>query len=190
MSATAVDNVAVASVGLAVDGVALGSPLLAAPYTIVWDTGLTPAGAHTLTATAVDGAGNSTTSAAVVVHVPDTTPPLIAGLAETGTSMSGTTIRWSTDEPADSQVVFGGGPCPNGRQCVGPLVPALVTSHAVAITGLAYVTTYTYSVKSKDAAGNLSTSMPRTFTTRAIRLRRRYRSRRRPAGPSPAHPYR
>ena len=167
MSATAVDNVAVASVGFAVDGLVLGSPLLAAPYTIVWDAGSAPAGAHTLTATAVDGAGNSTTSAAVVVHVPDTTPPLIAGLAEAGTSMSGTTVTWSTDGPSDSQVVFAGGPCPYGTQCAGPLVPALVTAHAVAIAGLAPVTTYTYSVKSRDAAGNLSTSMPRTFTTLA-----------------------
>ncbi len=167
VSASASDNVAVASVSLAVDGVPLGAPLVAAPYTALWNAGAAAVGPHTLTATAVDAAGNIGLSSAVVVYVPDTTPPVIAGPAEAATSATGTTITWSTDEPSDSQVTFASGPCPSGTLCTWPLAPALVTSHAVPITGLTPSTTYTYSVKSKDAAGNLATSLPRAFTTPA-----------------------
>ena len=47
------------------------------------------------------------------------------------------------------------------------LVPALVTAHSQAVSGLQPGTLYHYRVKSRDAAGNLATSGDFTFTTAA-----------------------
>ena len=66
ISATASDDVAVASVEFFVDGVSLGTDARA-PYVIGWNTTLAANGVHTLTAIARDGVGNQTTSASVVV---------------------------------------------------------------------------------------------------------------------------
>ncbi|WP_028065248.1 N,N-dimethylformamidase beta subunit family domain-containing protein [Solirubrobacter soli] len=79
VTATASDNVGVAGVTLKVDGAALGTELTASPYTRAWDTFTVANGSHTLTATARDAAGNSTTSAPVVVTV-NNLPPDTSGL--------------------------------------------------------------------------------------------------------------
>jgi hypothetical protein len=82
VTANASDNVSVAGVQFAIDGVNVGAPDLAAPYAYSWDTSKSPNGPHTLKAVATDGAGNSTTSATVTVTVnntvADTTPPTVA----------------------------------------------------------------------------------------------------------------
>jgi glucose/arabinose dehydrogenase len=69
VSADADDNVGVAGVQFYVDGVATGAEDTAAPYGLSWDTRAASNGAHTLTATARDAAGNSRTSAPVTVNV-------------------------------------------------------------------------------------------------------------------------
>ena len=62
LAATASDNVAVANVRFFVDGVVIGSPVTASPYTTIWDcTGMAD-GPHRLDAVAQDAAGNSATS--------------------------------------------------------------------------------------------------------------------------------
>ena len=85
VSATAADNVAVSGVQFAVDGVALGSKITAAPYSISWDTTATSNGAHTLTAIATDTSGNSATSAPVSVTVSNALPTLTVQLSGDGT---------------------------------------------------------------------------------------------------------
>src|SRR5439155_15778841 len=52
-----------------VDGVNLGAEVTASPWAVSWDTTLVANGNHTLTAVARDGAGNTATSAAVIVAV-------------------------------------------------------------------------------------------------------------------------
>ena len=74
ISATASDNVEVAGVQFAVDGVNLGSAKTAAPYSAAWDTSAATDGTHTLSATARDQAGNTATST-ITVTVSNTTPP-------------------------------------------------------------------------------------------------------------------
>lgn len=69
VSATAADNVGVASVQFLLDGAPLGSVITASPYTIQWDTTTVAGGSHALSAIARDGSGNQTTSAPVVVTV-------------------------------------------------------------------------------------------------------------------------
>jgi hypothetical protein len=69
VTATAADNVAVAGVTFKVDGTTIGSEDTTAPYSVVWDTQAGSNGAHTLTAVARDGSGNSKTSTSVAVTV-------------------------------------------------------------------------------------------------------------------------
>ncbi|HEU4520947.1 MAG TPA: Ig-like domain-containing protein, partial [Thermoanaerobaculia bacterium] len=69
IDATATDNVGVAGVRFYVDGAAVGSEDSSAPYSVSWNTLTAANGSHTLTAVARDAAGNSATSAPVVVTV-------------------------------------------------------------------------------------------------------------------------
>ncbi len=75
LSADASDNVFVASVQFKLDGVNIGSPITANPYSMPWDPASTTNGAHALTAVARDLAGNQTTSSAVNITV--ATPPAL-----------------------------------------------------------------------------------------------------------------
>jgi Bacterial Ig domain len=62
LTATVSDNVAVANVRFFVDGVVIGSPVTASPYTTTWDcTGMAD-GPHLLDAVAQDTSGNYATS--------------------------------------------------------------------------------------------------------------------------------
>ena len=68
LSATAADDVGVASVQFFMDGTNLGEDV-SAPYTFNWNSTVAANGAHTLTAVARDTEGNQTTSAGVPVTV-------------------------------------------------------------------------------------------------------------------------
>ena len=74
VSASASDDVAVASVQLRVDDAALGSAQAAPPYSASWNTNGVANGSHVLTAVATDTSGNSATSAPVTVTVTNTAP--------------------------------------------------------------------------------------------------------------------
>ena len=79
VNATAADNIAVVGVQFKLDGVNLGAEDTASPYTVSWNTTGGSNGSHSLTAVARDGAGNTTTSAAVTVTVNnDLTAPSVA----------------------------------------------------------------------------------------------------------------
>lgn len=67
VEADASDDGAIASVQLEVDGVALGAPDTSAPYE--WALVGTPVGTHVLVATALDAAGNESSSAPVTITV-------------------------------------------------------------------------------------------------------------------------
>src|SRR5579872_5675276 len=69
VSASASDNVAVASVQFQLDGANLGSLDTAAPYSVSLDTSKVANGSHTLTAVAKDAAGNQASSAPVSITV-------------------------------------------------------------------------------------------------------------------------
>lgn len=58
ITANASDNKAVSSVRFSIDGAVVGSST-AAPYTYSWNTSAVAAGSHTITATALDAAGNA-----------------------------------------------------------------------------------------------------------------------------------
>src|SRR5262249_36457710 len=69
LTAAATDNVAVAGVQFRLDGQPLGAESTSTPFGVNWDTTASANGTHTLTAVARDAAGNTATSAAVVVTV-------------------------------------------------------------------------------------------------------------------------
>ena len=89
VSATATDNVAVASVQFQLDGMNLGALLTSPPYTISWNTTTATNASHTLTAIATDTSGNAATSAAVTVTVSN---------ASTGPPTQGLIGYWNFDE--------------------------------------------------------------------------------------------
>jgi len=110
ISASATDNVGVASVAFYVDSALLATDT-STPYSVAWNTNTASLGSHTLTAKAYDAAGNSATSAAVPVSVVDTTPPTVAITSPAnGSSVSkGTTVTISataSDNRGVQKVLF------------------------------------------------------------------------------------
>ena len=75
LSATASDNVGVSNVEFHVDGVLKGSDATA-PHSMALDSTTLADGSHSLTARAVDAAGNAATSTAVSFAVSNTAPPV------------------------------------------------------------------------------------------------------------------
>ena len=92
----------------------------------------------------------------------DTTPPVLSSIAAGSITSNGAMITWTTDEVSDTQVVYG---TTASYGLNSTLVATQVTSHSVVLNGLTGGTTYHYAVKSRDGAGNLSTSTDKTFTT-------------------------
>jgi hypothetical protein len=75
VAATASDNVGVTSVQFKLDGANLGAPVTSPPFQMSWDTRMAAPGQHTLTAEAVDAAGNKGVATSVIVNVDNTAPP-------------------------------------------------------------------------------------------------------------------
>ena len=98
MMATASDIVSVASVQFQLDGVSVGAPEAASPYSYSWDSTKTPNGSHALRAVATDGAGNTATSASVTVTVNNATNPqtfTISGTLSPAAGGAGATVTLS-----------------------------------------------------------------------------------------------
>ncbi len=73
-------------------------------------------------------------------------------------------ISWQTDDPADSQVVYGTSPTYTASSNLNSVMS---TMHSVTLKGLMPQTTYHFAVKSSN--GTVSTSSDQTFTTAAIK---------------------
>lgn len=88
--------------------------------------------------------------------LPDTTPPSISEVSVSEISQRGATISWKTNEESDSEVIYDGNFRKDG---------AFVTFHSLPISGLSPKTRYSFLVKSRDRAGNQSTSSLFSFMT-------------------------
>ena len=95
---------------------------------------------------------------------PDTTAPVISGVASSGITSTGVSIAWNTNEVSNTQIEYG---TSTSYGTTTVLAAAMITSHAQTLNGLAASTLYHYRVRSKDAAGNLGVSGDLTFTTTA-----------------------
>jgi hypothetical protein len=111
-------------------------------------------------------AGGLTTafSDAVLVSVPDSTPPEILSEASTESETSAT-IAWETDEEASSQIEYGLTDSYGNETEEENTVPR-VKNHSVNIPSLAACTKYNYRAKSKDRANNGKNGEKKTFTTK------------------------
>ena len=94
--------------------------------------------------------------------VADATAPVITNIQTLDVTAAGTTITWTTDEPATSQVEYGL-TSSYGNQT--PVDGALLLTHSVQLGGMSENTVYSFRVKSSDAAGNPAVSAMQTFRT-------------------------
>ncbi len=99
-----------------------------------------------------------------VVWSPDTTPPVISGLAVSNLTATTAVVKWTTDEPASSQAAYG---IAQPETQLSDLSEALRVNHEVTIAGLEPAKQYYLKAKSADAAGNLAASSSIVFTTQA-----------------------
>src|SRR6185503_16767461 len=109
VTATASDNVGVASVQFRLDGAAIGAALTSAPYTVSVDTTQLTNGSHTLTAIATDGAGNSAQASVTVSVFNDAIDPTVSFVAPAaGATVSGTisVTATATDNVGVTSVQF------------------------------------------------------------------------------------
>jgi methionine-rich copper-binding protein CopC len=83
----------------------------------------------------------------------DTTAPSISAMAASP-SASAAAVTWTTNETSTSRVDYGTSPSALTSSATSA---ALVTSHAVNLTGLTSATTYYYRVSSADASANSAT---------------------------------
>ncbi|MBM3791691.1 MAG: hypothetical protein FJW35_15270, partial [Acidobacteria bacterium] len=96
LNQTVIGSGAVAIVRLAI---APNAPMGTFPVNISGPTASDPAGYSV----PISGVNGSVT----VLAPPDTTPPVISGVASMNITSSGATIAWTTNEPSDTQVDYG-----------------------------------------------------------------------------------
>lgn len=94
----------------------------------------------------------------------DTTPPAVSGIGSSAITATAATVSWTTNEASDTQVEYG---LSTAYGSTTTLNISMVTSHVATLSGLTAGTLYHYRVSSRDAAGNLTVSADRTFTTAA-----------------------
>jgi hypothetical protein len=113
----------------------------------------------------VNSAGIPSQAKIVKLGTPDTTAPTISNVQAANITGTAATITWTTNEDADAQVEYG---LTTSYGSTSALDTTLATTHTRNLTGLSPNTEYHYRVKSKDASGNLATSLDLTFTTPAV----------------------
>jgi len=127
---------------------------------------LKPDTAYHFTATSTDaGANQGTAEGDFTTSAEATTaPPVISGINVSNITDLASTVSWTTDKPATSQVSFG---ITNAYGSTTTLEQNLTTSHSATLSGLTPSTTYHFKVASQDGNGNKATSQDQTFTTRS-----------------------
>jgi Domain of unknown function (DUF4082)/Bacterial Ig-like domain/Concanavalin A-like lectin/glucanases superfamily/Bacterial Ig domain len=158
ITANASDNVGVAGVQFLLNGTTnIGTEVLTAPYTTSWNTTGLANGTYTLTARARDGAGNTTTSAGVVVtvnNVPDNTPPTVSITAPAAGNVTGNVTV--SANASDNVAVVGVQFLLNGAN-LG--TEDLTAPYSISWNSFAVANgTYTLTAVARDAAGNTTTS--------------------------------
>ena len=159
----ATDNVAVTGYDVLRNGALIGSTTTATTFAV---TGLTASTAYTFNVRAKDAAGNvsldSNSVTVTTLNPADTTAPIAPTLSASGTTQTTTNLSWSG--ATDNVAVTGYDVLRNGA-----LIGSTTTATTFAVTGLTASTAYTFNVRAKDAAGNVSlNSNTVSITTLAV----------------------
>lgn len=93
--------------------------------------------------------------------VGDTVAPVLSNIRTSSVKNSSARVLWSTNEASDTVVEY----WKTGSPTVTASNASMVTSHSQSLGSLTRRTTYSYRVKSKDAAGNIATSAVFSFRT-------------------------
>lgn len=104
---------------------------------------------------------DNTTPKLIIEFTPDTTAPQITDVKVSDIKGTSAKISWTTNEKANSVVEYGNSETYGQTKSDS----ALVTAHAVTLTGLKEKTEYHFRVKSTDGAANSTTSNDATFKT-------------------------
>jgi hypothetical protein len=115
VSADASDNFGVLGVQFLLDGTPLQNEDSESPYTINWDTTLTPDGTHTLAAVARDGAGLTRTSTAISVTVNNNRPPVLNAIGNQSVN-EGQLVKFtiSASDPEGDELTYSASDLPSG----------------------------------------------------------------------------
>lgn len=111
--------------------------------------------------------GNAILQKWAIILEQDIAPPAITDLVAIVLSENSALVEWQTDEPADSLVSYG---TSSGVHPLEESDSALVTDHAVTLTGLTPDTTYYFVVSSADGAGNTAQSQEGSFVTDSVEV--------------------
>ena len=109
-----------------------------------------------------DDSENEAVSDDKTFTTPDRTAPVISDITAMDITETTATITWTTDEPATSRVEYG---LTDSYGSSSGKDNTLVTTHSIALSGLAAGTTYHYRVESADASGNNTVSENNTLKT-------------------------
>lgn len=164
ISADATDNIGVVGVQFKLDGNNLGAEDTSAPYGLAWDSTAAINGTHSLSAVARDAIGNSTTSTTVSFTVnniiPDTTAPTVSLNSPTDNALvTGNNVAIAATAN-DNIAVVGVQFKLDGNNLGSEFssVPYALNWDSSTVSSGAHVLT----AVARDAAGNTTTSAPRT----------------------------
>ncbi|WP_333601295.1 reprolysin-like metallopeptidase, partial [Flavobacterium sp.] len=145
---TSTDNVGVTGYEVYQGAVLIGTTTSATTFAV---TGLTPATSYAFTVKAKDNAGNFSAASNIVnvTTLADTTAPTAPVLSASGTTSTTTNLSWTT---ATDNVGVSGYDVYKDAVLLG----STTTATTYAVSGLIANTTYVFTVKAKDAAGNIS----------------------------------
>lgn len=165
---TALDDRAVTSVELWVDGSRLATDAVA-PYSFAWDTAAVSDGPHALVAVAVDAAGNRGSSAPLAVTVAnaaDRLPPTAVVASPLSGAIVSKTVtidaRASDDRALSRLDVLVDGTVVGGTTCAGTGCAVRVRWSSKTVAKGTHVVT----ARALDRAGNASSSLPVSVTVR------------------------
>ena len=154
LTASAIDNVAVANVQFMIDGSKIGNVVYTSPYTYALNTTSYADGSHTISASAVDTSGNTANSQPITINISnapatDSEPPS-APANLTASAVDSSTVNMSWSPSVDNVGVTGYIVYRNGS------VIATSPSSTYSDYNVTAGASYTYAVAAADAAGNIS----------------------------------